>query len=216
MKKIYALLLALALATAPTMAQHYAEDFVISDKGANLHAGSNISMSYGVMSGITIPNFRIDHSGVETSGRTGFQAGFMWGIDFGILELIPEFWYETNKLKFNNESIIAGTEIKSNSIEIPVLFQLNLVDEFRLNMGPSFVLSNNSTATTTDGEEYEIGRIKSTTGFVLGVSYVAFGHLLMDVRYIGRFSSTTNDLNNGGKLVDMRAYSFSASIGYKF
>ncbi len=195
-------------------AQQYKEDYKI-DKGRS-RSKSDVNMIYGIAAGYMLPYIDVE-GGVDASSKKGYRYGIMWGIDLGRIEIVPELWYSEFSADFDGDDKLGKTSLKNKSIEVPIIFSIDLpLSRLRLNVGPSFSLMCDNDLTSNNGSKTEFGRIKSGTGYVVGVSSTYFGHLLLDMRFTGRFGSSTNEWPTGSSEYNIKCYDLSMSIGYKF
>lgn len=214
--KLKFLLSAMVLATVTSLsAQQYSEDYVIHKNAVD--KDHQTQMIYGVMAGVSIPVMSDKQSVVDISNTAGYEIGMMWGVDLGGINIVPEIWYQHDKTDLKNNSNGVEGELVSHSIEVPILFGVEF-GPMRFNFGPSFSLMSNSKILVAGEEEADFGRVKSTAGYLFGLSAVLMEHLILDFRYTGRFVSTSNAWYEGydGTEHDYRYYSFGVNLGYKF
>lgn len=220
--KVKLTLLALSLMLGlNASAQQYSEDYIVQ-KG-NVQRGQRVDMIYGVMAGITVPRLSDKNNVLEVKNTTGYQAGIMWGVDLGGLEIVPEIWYQHDKSQIRSTSSTNSGELVSNSIEVPIIFAMQW-GPIRINVGPTFSLMSNSQFNITESETIEpqtldFGRTKSTVGYSVGLSTLIAEHLILDARYIGRFVSTSKAWYDGYNEVEhykYRYYGFTFNVGYRF
>ncbi len=209
------LLLPLLACVTSLSAQQYKEDYVIDRSGS--YGGSQTGMVYGVMAGINVPLMTDKMEKVDVGGTAGFAMGMMWGVNLGGLQIAPEIWYQHDKSSLEYSSKGIEGDLVSNSIEVPIVFGMKL-GPMRLNVGPSFSLMSDSTLQVAGDEDIDFGRTKSTAGYLVGLSTTLMDHLILDVRYTGRFVSVTNPwyTSTGEDDPDYRYYSFGINVGYKF
>ncbi|MFI3278090.1 MAG: hypothetical protein SNH13_01345 [Rikenellaceae bacterium] len=215
--KIKILLISLlSLCVMGASAQRNKEDYKIDKSAKSRSSKSNLDMIYGVSVGYMIPYIDID-GGIDTSIKKGYKYGIMWGIDLGLIEIVPELWYSNFEVDLDGSGSISGMTLKNKSIEIPIIFSLDLpLSRTRLNVGPSFSVMCDNDLVSKSGTKTEFGRIKNNIGYVVGVSSTFFGHILVDTRFTGRFGSSTNELPTGSSQYNIKCYDLSLSVGYKF
>lgn len=176
----------------------------------------NISMVYGIAAGLTCPILRFDGNSADVSSNPGFKIGMMWGVDFGVVEIVPELWYSTFKMNFNEDIAgLKGAKLTNNSLDFPILVGFKLGGPFRLNLGPTFSLLCNNTI-NDNGKESEYGRIKSNVGYVAGLGWDVVQNLFLDVRYTGRFNSSCNEWNSKGDPYNISMYTIDITAGFRF
>lgn len=106
-----------------------------------------------------------------------------------------------------------SADVKSNIMEIPLLFSYRGLGPVRLNCGP--VLSIGGTARYDVGvEKVEFGRMRSTVGYVVGAGVSLTPHLLLDARFVGNFAKPSNYFE--GVEFSTPNYWGVLSLGYMF
>ncbi len=210
-RRISLLLLLVGLATSVS-AQIYSEDYVIDKRGGR--GGSSVNMIYGVMVGVTAPMMTDKLDKVDISNKAGYQLGVVFGVDMGGLEIRPEIWWQYDKSDLEVLSSGEYGKLKSNSIEVPIIFGLGF-GPINLNVGPSFSLMSDCTF-DDQGDTIELGSIKSTVGYVLGLDFRLFDNFVIDARYTGRFISSDSRWIGSLAEADFRSYSYSINVGYRF
>ncbi len=205
------LLTAMLLMCATTLsAQQYKQDYVIS-KGAPASA-TRTAMVYGVMGGVTLPRMTDKSEVIDITHTAGYSVGLMWGLDLGSVEFVPEIWYRHS----NSDLEASGDDysLKNNTLEVPLLCALKM-GCLRLNFGPSFSLLSNGTL-ERGNKSYEFGRVRSTVGYVVGLSAVLVEHVVLDVRYNGHFVPLDVAWYSGDDLYTYSYRSVGFNVGYRF
>ncbi len=176
-----------------------------------------ISMVYGVMGGVVLPQLSEKSGDVEVSNGAGFQAGAMWGVKLRSVEFVPELWYTYSRCN------ISGVEHKgrlaTSSVELPVLIAVPLGSIFRVNVGPTFTLMCDSKLSNSTGNDIDFGRLRSTAGWVVGASATLWGNIIIDTRFCGYFKTHTNVWSENAASAMEYTFShqtISMSIGYRF
>lgn len=106
-----------------------------------------------------------------------------------------------------------SADVKSNVMEIPLLFSYRALGPVRLNVGP--VLSIGGTARYEVGiEKVEFGRMRSTLGYMVGAAVSLTPHLLLDARFVGNFAKPLNYFE--GCEFSTPNYWAVLSLGYMF
>lgn len=104
-------------------------------------------------------------------------------------------------------------DVKSNVMEVPLLFSYRGLWPLRFNVGP--VLSLGGTARYSNGEQrIEFGRLRSTLGYAAGMGVSLGDNILLDARFTSNFGRTDNYFE--GKEFRSMAYWATLSIGYMF
>ncbi len=173
---------------------------------------------YGVSAGANVSNIKISSdvgSDLKESNQYGYQAGAMVGLDLPLLEITAEaLWVHNQMTATLNDKT---GDIKSNTIEFPIMASLPILGPIRLKAGPSFNIPVNAKIDYGSGNEDDLGAIKSSLGYAVGLGLNIF-KLTFDVRYNGQFGDQTAimGIESTGTEYDIKANSFSASIGYRF
>ncbi len=197
-------------------AQQYKQDYVIS-KGAPASA-TRTAMVYGVMGGVTLPRMTDKSEVIDITNTAGYSVGLMWGLDLGGLSIIPELWYQHDNTQVEHTSRNVEGDLITHSIEMPVVFGMKL-GPIRLNVGPSFSLMSSSKIRVDGEEDVDFGKFKSTAGYLVGLSSLLWDHVVLDLRYTGRFVTTSTpwyDTSGTDEAYEYRYYSFGFNIGYRF
>ncbi len=214
MKLKYIITAIMLVAVTAVSAQRYAEDFVIH-KGAK--QSNHVDMVYGVMAGVILPKLSDKQDKLAIDNKAGYGIGMMWGVDFGGVELVPEFWYAHSNTTLNVIGESKSYDLVSHSIEVPVIFALPIAESgLRFNVGPTFALMSNSKLECEGEEEIDFGRTKSTAGYLIGLSLTLYERLILDCRFTGRYVSTEKEWHNSGESYDYRYYDFAINVGYRF
>ncbi len=216
MNRISLVIVTLLLATTTLSAQQYAEDYVISTKNMG-GRNTEVEMVYGVMVGTNIPIMREKSHTIKNEAAAGFMGGIRWGVDLGGFEIVPELWYMQDRAELYNPNNDNRGTLKSHSFELPIVFGISITEGLRFNIAPSFALASNAKIEIDDDDEYDFGSFKSTFGYFVGMSYTAWEHWVLDLRYNGRFVSADNQWpTNDDVDYTYRYYGFSITAGYRF
>ena len=121
-------------------------------------------------------------------------------LNFGAFAVEPEILYVRQGLRIRGKD--AGEiNLRSGSIDVPVLASLRLLRPMRIFAGPVFTVMNDC---------------KQKSGGALLASAVK-RHMLIDLRYNGQFSGKKEvALPDGGMLDKLRSHSVAISFGYLF
>ncbi|MFI3265182.1 MAG: outer membrane beta-barrel protein [Rikenellaceae bacterium] len=177
---------------------------------------ANAQIYYGVTAGANVSNFKLtDAANTDlSSSQLGYQAGVMAGIDLLFLEVGAEALWVHNTM--NLDGYDSDNKVVSNSVEIPVLASLSILGPLNVKVGPSFMVYNDAKIKYADGHE-DLNAVKSSVGYVVGLGLNIF-KLTFDVRYNGQFKKDTSFLgiDSTASEYDIKASTFSASVGYRF
>ncbi len=173
-------------------------------------------LGFGLMGGWNNAKYSIKDDKGAISNDSGFQVGASVSASVLFLSITPELIYSQNNFTVSDMSILNQPfDVKSKSLDVPVIVGLTLLGPIRVEAGPSFSVMSKATA-TAGGDSTEIGRVNSKTGYVLGVSVKIF-KFTVGARFNGQFGGTNNTFSSQkGDSYDIRKFSYSARIGYKF
>lgn len=172
-------------------------------------------VEWGVIGGVNIPDYTTSMSKTEIKNKLGWQAGIITAVNFGAVALEPQILYVRQGLRIRQEG---GKELnlKSNSIDVPVLASFRLLRPVRIFAGPVFTVMNDCKQ-KSGGDLLDFGRVRPSVSYTAGVGVVLMRHLLLDLRYNGQFKGKTDVLlPDGGKLDKLRSYNVALSVGYIF
>ena len=174
-----------------------------------------LRLEWGVIGGINVPNFSTDMSRADVRNKMGWQVGMVTALKVGIIAVEPQILYVRQGLRIRPEG---GNELnlKSNSIDVPVLVSLRLLSPFRVYAGPVFTVMNDCKQ-KTGGDLLDFGRVRPSVSYTAGAGIVLMRHLLIDVRYNGQFRGKPDvALPNDVMLPEIRSYNVALSVGYLF
>lgn len=193
--------------------------------GATAYAGGGVPgvrTEWGVVAGVHHPlaKFNMGSSTAELKANTGFAAGVHMGLRIvGILGIQPEIIYSYNKIALTDEPQKFKTDIKCNTLQVPVLVSLKF-GLFRLNVGPVFTLMDNPTYLDRKGEKVMFGRLYPTVSYNAGVSVCLLRRLLIDARVGGGFKAVENclsyDIAAEGEYIKTTMFNAQLKVGILF
>lgn len=172
-------------------------------------------VEWGVVGGINIPDFSTDMSRADIRNKCGWQAGIVTAVNLGAFAVEPQILYVRQGMRIRP---VGGAEVnlKSNSIDVPVLLSLRLLHPLRIYAGPVFTVMN-SCKQKSGGDLLDFGRVRPTLTYTVGAGVVVMRHLLIDLRYNGQFRSKHDVLLPDGQQLDqLRSYNVALSFGYLF
>ena len=136
-------------------------------------------------------------------------------VNLGAFAVEPQILYVRQGLRIRPEGQ-KEINLKSNSIDVPVLVSLRLLRPFRFYAGPVFTVMNDCKQ-KSGGDLLDFGRVRPTMSYTVGAGVKLLGHLLVDLRYNGQFKSKKDVvLPDGGKLDKLRTYNVALNFGYLF
>ena len=172
-------------------------------------------VEWGVIGGINIPDYTTNMKAADVKNKLGWQAGIVTAVNLGAFAVEPQILYVRQGLRIRPEG---GKEInlKSNSIDVPVLASFRLLNPVRIYAGPVFTVMNDCKQ-KSGGDLLDFGRIRPTLSYTVGAGVVLMRHLLIDLRYNGQFRSKHEVvLPDGSQLDKLRTYNVALSFGYLF
>lgn len=174
-----------------------------------------VRVEWGVLGGINIPDFTTDMDATDIKNKLGWQAGIDLAVNFGVVAVEPQILYVRQGLRIRPEG---GSELnlKSNSIDVPVLASLRLLKPVRIFAGPVFTVMNDCKQ-KSGGDLLDFGRIRPSVSYTAGAGVVLLRHMLLDLRYNGQFRSKRDVVLPDGRQLDkLGSYNVALSIGYVF
>lgn len=184
-------------------AQRFEEYLYSSQKYRRMEMGLTVGGGYL----FTSMPVEIDAS-AKLGLRAALQMSYIWQESYA---LQMEIGYLYNKIEAGVES--NRLDVKSNVLEIPVLFSYRGLGRMRLNLGPQFSLGGTARY-QLPSEKIEFGRLRSTVGYVVGLGVDISDHLLLEARYTGSFARSLNYFE--GREFESRSKWVTLSIGYMF
>lgn len=148
---------------------------------------------FGIKAGLNLSKLGYSNN-VEADWKTGFHAGLLSHIHVTpAFSLQPEVYYSDQGAEFENGN--NTTEINLGYVNIPVLFQYNFNNGFRLQGGPQLGIL------VSDEVEVNGVQVNSNPGYQnidfslpIGVSYLSYSGFGVDARYnIGLSDITDGD-----------------------
>lgn len=177
--------------------------------------GPRTRVEWGVLGGVNVPDYTTSDDYGSIKNKLGWQLGIMTAVKVGIMAIEPQILYVRQGLRIrtaDGESL----NLRSNSIDVPVLASLRLLHPVRIYTGPVFTVMNDCKQ-KSGGDLLDFGRIRPTMSYTVGVGVVLVRHLLVDLRYNGQFRSKHDVvLPDGSKLDKLRTYNVALSVGYIF
>lgn len=172
-------------------------------------------VEWGVMGGINVPDYTTNMDATDIRNKLGWQAGIVTAVKFGAFAVEPQILYVRQGLRIRPEG---GPELnlKSNSIDVPVLASFRLLSPLRIYAGPVFMVLNNCKQ-KSGNDLLDFGRIRPSVSYTVGAGVVLLRHLLIDLRYNGQFRSKHDVVLPDGRQLDkLRTYNVALSVGYIF
>ncbi|WP_195458270.1 porin family protein [Alistipes sp. D31t1_170403_E11] len=172
-------------------------------------------VEWGVIGGINIPDYSTNMDATDVKNKLGWQAGIVTAVNFGAFAVEPQILYVRQGLRIRPEGE-KEINLKSNSIDVPVLASFRLLHPVRIYAGPVFTVMNDSKQ-KSGGDLLDFGRVRPSVSYTVGAGVVLIRHLLIDLRYNGQFRSKHDVLLPDGRQLDkLRTYNVALSFGYLF
>lgn len=171
------------------------------------------SMEMGVSLGATAAYMSLrSAAGVDASPKIGLRGALMmalvWKEDYA---LQMELGYMHNNIDLSRAGV--EYEVKSNVMEIPIMFSYRGLGAMRFNVGP--VLSLAASGKYSNGvERIEFGRMRPTVGYTAGVGVEISQHIVIDARFTGGLARTDNYFE--GAEFRSSAYWTTLGVSYVF
>ena len=172
-------------------------------------------VEWGVIGGINIPDYTTNMKAADVKNKLGWQAGIVTAVNLGAFAVEPQILYVRQGLRIRPEGA-KEINLKSNSIDVPVLASFRLLKPVRIYAGPVFTVMNDCKQ-KSGGDLLDFGRVRPTLSYTVGAGVVLMRHLLIDLRYNGQFRSKHEVvLPDGSQLDKLRTYNVALSFGYLF
>ena len=172
-------------------------------------------VEWGVIGGINITDYTTNMKAADVKNKLGWQAGIVTAVNLGAFAVEPQILYVRQGLRIRPEGA-KEINLKSNSIDVPVLASFRLLKPVRIYAGPVFTVMNDCKQ-KSGGDLLDFGRIRPTLSYTVGAGVVLMRHLLIDLRYNGQFRSKHEVvLPDGSQLDKLRTYNVALSFGYLF
>ena len=172
-------------------------------------------VEWGLVGGINVPDYTTNMDATDIRNKMGWQAGIVTAVKLGAFAVEPQILYVRQGLRIRPEG---GDELnlKSNSIDVPVLGSFRLLSPLRVFAGPVFTVMNDCKQ-KSGRDLIDFGRIRPSVSYTVGAGIVLLRHLLIDVRYNGQFRGKHDVVLPDGRQLDkLRTYNVALSVGYIF
>lgn len=174
-----------------------------------------LKVEWGVMAGVNVPDYKTSMEMTDIRNKLGWQAGIVTSLKFGWVSLDPQIFYVRQGLRIRPEGE-SELNLKSNSIDVPVLVAFRPIRVVRIFAGPVFTVVN-SCKQKVGQDRVDFGRIRPTLSYSVGAGVAVFKHLTVDLRYNGQFKAKTDVVLPDGRGLDkLRTYNVALNVGYLF
>ena len=173
-------------------------------------------LEWGVLGGINVPDYTTNMTKADVKNKMGWQVGITTAVDLGIIGIEPQILYVRQGIRILPEGLSEELNVKSRSVDVPILVSLRLLKPFRVYAGPVLTVLNDCKRKSGD-DLLDFGRVRPTLSYTVGAGVVLLRHLLIDVRYNGQFRGKPDvALPNDVMLPEIRSYNVALSVGYLF
>ncbi|MDE5624191.1 MAG: PorT family protein [Alistipes sp.] len=178
-------------------------------------AAQPLKGEWGVMAGINVPDYTTNMASTDIKNKLGWQAGIVTSLKFGWVSLDPQIFYVRQGLRIKPEGS-DEIDLKSNSVDVPVLVAFRPIRFLRIFAGPVFTVVN-SCKEKSEGDRYDFGRVRPTLSYSVGAGVTVLKHLTVDLRYNGQFKAKSEVVLPDGRQLDkLRTYNVALNVGYLF
>ena len=155
--------------------------FVDRRPHARMEMGVSVGAVYMGMSGC---------EGLSLNPRLGVRGALSMSLSWRQRYAVQlELGYLFNKIKARRGE--SEYDVRSNVMEIPLLFSYRGLGPLRLNAGPLLSLAGTGRY-DAGAERVEFGRLRTTLGYAAGAGVALSRHVTVDARYTGCFGRTAN------------------------
>lgn len=174
-----------------------------------------VKLEWGGMAGLNIVDFSTSDAAASVRNKLGWQAGIITAVDFGAFAIEPQILYVRQGLRIRPDGE-QELNLKSSSIDVPVLVSLRLLRPVRIYAGPVFTVMNDCKQKSAR-DLLDFGRVRPTLSFTVGAGVQIMRHLIVDLRYNGQFKGKEDVALPSGHMLDkLRQHNFALSFGYIF
>ncbi|MFI3304034.1 MAG: outer membrane beta-barrel protein [Rikenellaceae bacterium] len=174
-------------------------------------------LGLGVTGGINNTDFSIKGEKSAIENGFGYQFGATLSVSLPFLSLSPEVLYTSTKFDITKASILGDTaSVRSNAVEIPIMVGLSVLGPLKIEAGPKFTVYDSAKASFDGGGSLDIGEVRSSAGYVVGLKLSLMGKLTFSARYNGQFDKLATDFNLDGSEYKIKCRAYTISAGYIF
>ena len=181
-----------------------------------------VRTEFGVVAGVDYPLYKFDmgQSAATMQGKMGFAAGIQMGLRITEMFAIqPEVIYSYHKIGIENSKQKFSTDVKCNTLQVPLLFSLRL-PIVRFNLGPVFTVMDNPVYLDRKSEKVMFGQIYPMVSYAAGVSTCLFEKLIIDARVSSGFKAMENfisyDAKSAGETIKTTTFNAQLKVGVLF
>lgn len=150
-------------------------------------------VQFGIKGGLNLSDVVINNY-INPDAESDFdtKAGIHGGV-FASTDLNEKFGLSA-ELLYSNKGVKAHSRINLHYINLPLLLQYNITDEFRVEVGSE--LGYLFAAKSKFGDERNIWNNKLDIGLDVGVQYLIWQNIKAGLRYNAGFSSIIDTMNS--------------------
>ena len=181
-----------------------------------------VRTEFGVVAGVDYPLYKFDmgQSAATMQGKMGVIAGLHMGLRITEMVAIqPEILYSYHKIDIENSKQNFSTDVKCNTLQIPLLFSLRL-PIVRFNIGPVFTVMDNPIYLDRKQERVMFGTVHPTVSYAAGVSLCLMERFLIDARVASGFKAMENfisyDAKSAGETIKTTTFNAQLKVGVLF
>ncbi len=170
-------------------------------------------VSWGLLAGVNTPTVESLTQNVSIKNNIGWHLGMFTSINYRNYAIEPQLLYVRQSYEVRS-STGESYDLKSNRLDVPVLFSLRVLEPFRINVGPVFSLLNDGKL-KSGKDLLDMGGLHPTISYAIGAG-LNLGEVIVDFRYNGSFSNK-GSMSIGEQLTfDTRTSSIAMSVGILF
>lgn len=181
-----------------------------------------VRTEFGVVAGVDYPLYKFDmgQSAATMQGKMGFAAGIQMGLRITEMFTIqPEVIYSYHKIGIENSKQKFSTDVKCNTLQVPLLFSLRL-PIVRFNLGPVFTVMDNPVYLDRKSEKVLFGPIHPMVSYAAGVGLCLKEKFLIDLRVASGFKAMENfisyDAKSDGETIKTTTFNAQLKVGVLF
>lgn len=144
-------------------------------------------LEWGIKAGVNFPRYSIPGPEFDVENKLGWQAGIEIACKFRYFAVGPEINFMRQTVKISHSEL--GTKrVKTNSVDVPLVFSVRALPFLRIDLGPVFTLMND--CKFSDGNvDMSFGRLRPSVSYMAGLGIRIGARTLIDLRYYGQFGS---------------------------
>ena len=174
---------------------------------------------WGLTAGLNASDYSFGDKRADIDNKLGWQFGLMSSIDIAFLSIEPQFLFLHQSLRYDPLDREGRANLRTNSIDVPILVAFDVIGPLRLFAGPVFTLMNKTSGgknVFATGDGLSLSSMRSTCSYTAGIELRILKHYRADLRYNGQFKAKRHVMMPDGKENRMRSSFVALSIGYLF